>query len=361
MERTPLWQRRRLTLHSKPLSERNCPKDQSICPGSLFSRIPAELWLLIGELVDPVDRICLKLSCRHAYSTFKSCSTQHQESVRLSLRLRTDWMEHPAHRLCVLCLKAHTRFEEQPRIDGAVVACHPSCTDGITLSVDCIICQLCWTKLILEKQYRPRQTVLQGSFAGLWHLPGTWKISWRGAHLVLQVQSVFLLPHGDLLGRSVLERLKLLRAVSFCPCLLPRKLVIRRTLDKVAWRTVPWWKKPLRGYFQDHFGCCWCGAVYVLALRTRHEKEELVVTRFHNLSSATTFAYHAHFSSFENSRMTPGAWMVPVGGESSDNIYGMANPDLLGLFDVGLCAWLQRLYWLLVWKLLIFLGHSSAI
>jgi hypothetical protein len=313
-------------------------------PKALLNSLPTELWLEIASHIGPVDYISLRLSCKSFWFLFDEYYDIYFEHRDMLLRrLRRDWIVSPAEQLCILCMKPHTRLLAQPRTGTRLVSCtqdrHSPCTSGLHITTDYILCQLCWTELLLHRIYRPYYYKLEGSSHSDWQ--HTWQTEWRSCNLLLKVQSIIsptineknylILPNWPDFPPMLVKQLT---GVNTCGCPSAEYSVLQALVWKLSNHFHRSWKRLLTIWFKGEYTCCYCGAVYITEI---HGSSTITVTRYHNLSSAMVFASHLHWKHWKKAWAIPGAWISPT-----SEYYSIMNPDILGLHDVGLYCYLNR-------------------
>lgn len=132
--------------------------DFKTCAVHPLARFPTEIWLEIAEHTTRVDRRLLQMSSKSLYTILPEKDQKRlvfDDKVNLKTIAENDWLHLPAHQLCVMCDKYHLRQHVQPRSKPwAVLKLRKDlclCTAGIRLSADKILCQRCWSQLLLGR------------------------------------------------------------------------------------------------------------------------------------------------------------------------------------------------------------------
>jgi len=344
------------------------PRKPAVHP---LARFPAEIWSEVATFLKPLDRRVLQLSSKSIYTILSVNAPpplypDHQ--IRLRILAEDDWLHLPAHQVCVICDKYHARQRVQPRSEH----CAPpksdkllcSCTGGIRLSADKILCQDCWRQLLLGNVNDTPRGFLKDSWLH------EWKVEKRRDQLLLRVTSTMSEDvshsryHADW-DLAAYERQ--LAGVSWCGCnpysmkyLLVYQIKAKLECQKaVEWRRYPALGIPdVRNFARLNVGCLCCGTLYTCSVKAQAGVQRVVVERFLNLSSASTFAAHLSLPSLQealSSSTIPGGRIVE-GTSRKRILIRDSGPDLLSFADLGPYIYCKRRYRVLKG----FLGRTVA-
>jgi len=335
-----------------------------------LARFPTEIWLKIAGHTTRLNRRLLQMSSKSLYTIL---SPKHPKSLRSDdkITLRTiaenDWLHLPAHQICVMCSKYHLRQHVQPRSKPtASQKAHKElcpCTAGIRLAADSILCQCCWSQLLLRKG----SCTLRGCFNEAWF--HEWHVRERRDNFMLIVEStmsedVSRFRHDawwDSAGGD-----SRFSGVTWCGCgrlTLDGKLCaqikykLSRGLMPIIQPSHPLILPDPRTFARMNIGCLNCGSVYIISIKSQRQTQKVVVTRFLNLSSESVLAAHLDMPRAESrqlsGRLEPGRRRVIPGGRVMEHMQGkgrhhlMKSPDLLHYSDIGPYVYFNRKYlWL---------------
>jgi len=144
----------------------------------------------IASFLEPVDLLCLGFSCKpfHEMSkralglTLDVLGDQDEFDI-LERRLRRNWLYSPAHQICIICQRPHPRILAQPRSTpcraSSTEGAHAACVGGLRITTDCMLCQLCWTELLLRPNYWTLNPELRDTYKDTWLWKHHWDTGWR--------------------------------------------------------------------------------------------------------------------------------------------------------------------------------------
>lgn len=121
-----------------------------------LSRFPVETWERISTFLSPLDRKLLQFSFKACYNVLQLDAPPplyKDDHYRFQAIIQDDWLKSPCYLVCMLCKRYHYRGRLQPRQDwgakpnGVWCGCEG---DGVRLSADKILCQLCWSDIVLK-------------------------------------------------------------------------------------------------------------------------------------------------------------------------------------------------------------------
>ena len=290
-------------------------------PVEFFSKLPTELWLMIDENLDPIDRRTLRMSSKVCMSILDTLPPldSAEDKIRLTCLMEQDWLKLPTHQICIACLEPHERLMAQPRAFERQLKYahgnHRLCKGGLRLTADRMLCQCCWSWLILNQEQRGVSH--ERSFWDLddgWDIwKHGWKTQWRKGKLLLEITAELCLSEQDGLAEWLVkygkppEMMQLMVRMPFCGCRRTHDNLQEETMRRVnaylAVRHSPWrrkWETSKRSYLD----CVWCGALYTVAWA--HDR--FVVTRYYNLSSPEAMAASMHWEIWRPFWRVPRSW-----------------------------------------------------
>jgi len=303
----PHWPKTEHSLQSKP-------------PNVFFSRLPTELWLMVDEDLGLIDRQALRLSSKFCRSMLESLAplVSAKDRMRLACLTERDWLRLPGHQLCVVCTEPHERLWAQPRQCVQEfrykTASHALCKGGLRVTADMILCQCCWTLLVMHKD----SVVLTGGnfydfqdYRDGWE--HHWKTKWSGSKLLLEIGSALSLASLDSMANWMMKYpkapsvIRLMGRVAFCGCKGTHDILqdhMRRKLEMYLSSRPSCWTKRWQISKRSCFDCAWCGALYTV----NGVDDKLIVMRHYNLSSAEAMAVSMHWDNWRPEWRVPRYW-----------------------------------------------------
>jgi len=290
-------------------------------PAKFFSKLPTELWLMIDEDLDPIDRRTLRMSSKVCMSMLSALPTLDltEDKIRLTCLMEQDWLKLPSYQICIICAEPHERLTAQPRAFERQFenthSNHRTCKGGLRLTADRILCQCCWTWLILNHEQRG---VTNGR--SFWDLEDGWdswkhgwRTEWRKGKLLLELTTELCLGKQGGMAEWLtkygkpLQMMQLMVRLPFCGCKSTHGILEQETLRRIrtylAVRHSNWrkqWETSKRSYLD----CVWCGALYTVAWAN----DRFVVTRYYNLSSPEMMAASIHWEMWRSLWRVPQSW-----------------------------------------------------
>ena len=290
-------------------------------PAKFFSKLPTELWLMIDEDLDPIDRRTLRMSSKVCMSMLNALPTLDltKDKIRLTCLMEQDWLKLPSYQICIICAEPHERLMAQPRAFERQFenthSNHRTCKGGLRLTADRILCQCCWTWLILNHEQRG---VTNGK--SFWDLEDgwdswkhVWRTEWRKGKLLLELTTELCLGKQGGMAEWLtkygkpLQMMQLMVRLPFCGCKSTHGILEQETLRRIrtylAVRHSNWrkqWETSKRSYLD----CVWCGALYTVAWAN----DRFVVTRYYNLSSPEMMAASIHWEMWRSLWRVPQSW-----------------------------------------------------
>jgi len=290
-------------------------------PVGFFSWLPTELWLMIDENLGPIDRRTLRMSskvCRSMLETLPPLDSA-KDSIRLTCLMEQDWLKLPTHQICIICAEPHERLLAQPRaFDRQFKYTHTNhsmCKGGLRLTADRILCQCCWTWLLLNQEQRGVSN--ERSFRDFDDSRDSWthgwKTEWRGGKLRLEITTTLCL--GEFSGMvewlikywRTPQMMQLTVRVPFCGCKSTHGILeqeIQRRVGMYVSTLHSSWSKRWETSKRSYLDCVWCGALYTVGWTD----DKLIVTRYYNLSSPEAMAANTHWEMWRSIWRVPRSW-----------------------------------------------------
>jgi len=295
-----------------------------------FPKLPTELWLMIDENLRPIDRQALRMSskfCRSMLETLPPLDSA-KDRLRLACLSERDWLQASTFQRCVICIEPHERLWAQPHHPPQefkyATSNHALCKGGIRMTADVILCQCCWTFLMLHKD---TFGMTDGYFCDFQNYQDNWqhywKTDWRGGRLLLEIKSTLSLASLGAMANWIIKYwkapqvMRLMGRVAFCGCKGAHDILqdhMRRKLEMYLSSRPSGWRKRWQISKRSCFDCAWCGALYTV----NGIDDKLIVTRYYDLSSAEAMAVSMHWDNWRPEWRAPRLWK-----------------------DMGLCAWLR--------------------
>jgi hypothetical protein len=307
----------------------NWPKTEhsivSKTPEAFFSKLPTELWLMIDENLESIDQRTLRLSSKFCNSVLETLPPLEsvEDRARLACRTEQDWLQLPDRQLCIVCMEPHERLMAQPRQFPKEfrweISNHALCKGGIRLTADMMMCQCCWTFLVMHKRaetWEWYEDVFQ-EYPDSWK--HAWRAEWRRGKLLLKVTAAISLSEPGGMAEWLIkygtapQMTRLMGRVSFCGCKGTHSTLQEQMRRKVetflssrlsSCLTGSSWIKRWGISKESCFDCAWCGAFYTVSI----VNDKLIVMRYYNLSSAEAMAASVHWDNWHPKWRAPQFW-----------------------------------------------------